>query len=40
MKTNYHTHTFRCKHAVGDDEAYEQLLAPVKSQEKNKKKKK
>ena len=22
MKTNYHTHTYRCKHAVGDDEAY------------------
>ncbi len=22
MKTNYHTHTFRCKHAVGDDETY------------------
>ncbi len=22
VKTNYHTHTFRCKHAVGDDETY------------------
>lgn len=22
MKTNYHTHTYRCKHAVGDDETY------------------
>ena len=27
MKTNYHTHTFRCKHAVGDDEAY--VLAAI-----------
>ena len=22
MKTNYHTHTTRCMHAVGDDEDY------------------
>jgi histidinol phosphatase-like PHP family hydrolase len=22
VKTNYHTHTYRCKHAVGDDETY------------------
>ncbi|MDO4566207.1 MAG: histidinol-phosphatase [Oscillospiraceae bacterium] len=22
MKTNYHTHTYRCKHAVGSDERY------------------
>lgn len=20
MKTNYHTHTYRCKHAMGNDE--------------------
>ena len=30
----------RARTLLGDDEAYEQLLAPVKSQEKNKKKKK
>jgi histidinol-phosphatase (PHP family) len=24
MKTNYHTHTFRCKHAIGTDEDYVQ----------------
>ncbi len=24
MKTNYHTHTTRCQHAVGEDEEYVQ----------------
>jgi histidinol-phosphatase (PHP family) len=29
MKTNYHTHTTRCKHAEGSDEAY--VLAAIKA---------
>ncbi len=28
MKVNYHTHTKRCKHAVGEDEEY--VLAAIK----------
>lgn len=28
MKTNYHTHTFRCKHAKGSDEEY--VLSAIK----------
>ena len=28
MKTNYHTHTTRCMHAVGSDEAY--VLSAIK----------
>ena len=29
MKTNYHSHTTRCKHAVGEDEAY--VLSAIKA---------
>lgn len=28
MKTNYHTHTTRCMHAVGSDEEY--VLSAIK----------
>ncbi len=29
IKTNYHSHTTRCKHAVGSDEAY--VLAAIEA---------
>ena len=30
MKSNYHTHTERCHHAVGSDEDYEKVVQKEK----------
>lgn len=36
MKTNYHTHTTRCMHAVGDDEDYvRSAITGIKSASKS-----